>query len=104
MAYFWTMSRTRFSYLRVQLLGVPCLVLDEQRGSFRVEWVAGVGVVEELRKEHFEDVLQVVHGGPGLVDDIETHRSGSKYKGQGSYASSILGWNILVTKPMLGDL
>lgn len=62
-------------------LEMPTLTLDldivrfsiphQQGRRLAVEWVCRVRVAEQLRKEHFEDVDHVEHGGPGLVDDVQ---------------------------------
>lgn len=75
---------------------------------FAVERVGRVGVAEELREEDLEDVDHVVHGGPGLVDDVEADGAGAGWgetKGElgqvmgkigrlgnnGTYSSSMFG-------------
>jgi hypothetical protein len=41
--------------------------------SLCIEGISGVGIQQELREENIKDVDQVKHGGPGLVDYVETH-------------------------------
>jgi hypothetical protein len=63
---------------RTLYFGVVALGFShEQRRSFAVQGVCGVGVSEELREEDFEDVDHVVHGRPGLVDDVEADGAGA---------------------------
>lgn len=44
----------------------------EKGGRFTVQGIGRIGIAEELRDEHLEDVNHIVHGGPCLVDDVET--------------------------------
>lgn len=93
-------------------LGLVTLWLaHHERRRLAVERVRWVRVAQQLRQEHLEDVEHVVHGRPRLVDDVEadTTRPAVCQSCVGSCRcktciSSILGWKMRFTKPMLGDL
>ena len=52
------------------------LITHHQRGCFAVERIGWVRIAEELGKEDLEDVDHVVHGRPGLIDDVEADGAG----------------------------
>lgn len=60
-------------HLGLVVLGIP----QQQGGGLAVERVGRVRIAQELREEHLEDVDHVVHGRPGLVDDIEADGAGA---------------------------
>ena len=55
------------------LLLILSLVLQLQLGCFGVQGVGRVRVQQQLRQEYFEDVYQVVHRRPCLVDHVQAH-------------------------------
>jgi hypothetical protein len=70
-AQLWSCTKHTLDF-RVVTLGFS----HEERGCFAVQRVGRIWVAEELGNEHLEDVDHIVHGRPGLVDDIETDRAG----------------------------
>lgn len=42
---------------------------------FAIQRIGRIGIAEELRQEDLKDVDHVVHGRPGLVDDVQTDRT-----------------------------
>lgn len=83
----------------------------QQGSSFTIQWICWIWIPQQLGEEHFKYVDHIEHGGPGLIDDIETDTSGSgetsviEQPGTGRpHCSSMFGWKILLTKPMEGDL
>lgn len=54
------------------------VVLRVEGRRLGVQGVSRVGVKEQLGQEHVEDVNQVEHRGPGLIDDIKTYRARPK--------------------------
>lgn len=80
------------------------------RSRLPVERIRRVRVAEELRKKDLEDVDHVVHRRPRLVDHIEAYGArpaGVSYmfgRHRGTDSSSMFGWKIRLTNPMLGLL
>ena len=50
---------------------VPRRIAHEERSGLPVERVGGVGVKQELGEENVEDVHEVEHRAPGLVDHVQ---------------------------------
>ena len=65
----WVQSARTFDFLVVRL-GVA----HQQGSCLTIQGVRRVGVAQELREEDLEDVHQVEHRAPRLVDDVETDR------------------------------
>ena len=81
-------------HVLLYLLFVFLLVLELHLGRFWVQRVRWIGVEEQLGKKNLENVDQLVHWRPSLVDDVEAHRARSK-RSKGcnlTYASSMFGW------------
>ncbi len=102
----------------------------QQRGRLAVQRIRQVGVPEELGEEDLEDVDHIKHRRPRLVDDIQAYGARPMIPTLSSpelptqdiyslysvrvwyiriricpaYSSSMLGWKMRLTKPMLGDL
>src|SRR5947209_7155683 len=60
--------------LRLITLGFP----HKQGSRFAIQGICWVWVAEELRQKDLKYVNHVEHRRPRLVDDVETHRSGSE--------------------------
>lgn len=74
-------------------LGLVALRLaHHERGRLAVQRVGGVRVAQELREEDFENVDHVVHGRPGLVDDVEAHGAGSVVRAE---EYQLCSWSVL---------
>ena len=54
---------------------VLILVLQLHLGGFVVQRVSGVWVKQQLWQKYFENIYQVVHWRPSLIDYIQTYRA-----------------------------
>ena len=86
-AYFLTYSATFFLYSSglkikdVRIIYISLMVsqmilpMKIHCSSITIERICGVGVSQKLRQERLKDIREIVQGGPGLVDDIQTNSS-----------------------------
>ena len=90
----WVRCTPTFDFLVVRL-GVA----HQQGSCLSIQGVRWVGVAQELREEDLEDVYQVEHRTPCLVDDVETDGSRPAQK-QMELPVSVFGpisWCIFLT-------
>jgi hypothetical protein len=85
-----------------------CLVCrrftHHQCGSFAIERIGWVGICKQLREKDLEDVDHVVHWRPGLIDDIQTNRSGPEQAVSFWEAQLSLDSVILTTRRCLDEI
>ena len=60
------------------MLLITTFIVSEFEGCLCIEWVFRVRVKQELRQEDIENVHEVEHGRPSLIDHVETHTPRTK--------------------------